>query len=53
MTKMYEVWTCYKGECGVQLFRGTKKECNQYTKQAIQKGAKPNHLVTLFCGYKP
>ena len=53
MIKIYEVWTCYKGECGVKLFRGTKRECNAYIKQAIKNGGKPNHLQTLFCGYYP
>ena len=53
MTKIFEVWTCYKGETGVYLFRGTKRECNKYVKQAIKAGAKPNHLTILYCGYRP
>lgn len=46
----YEVWTQYKGERGVQLFSGNKRQCNAYIRQAVKKGAQPNHfdLVVKF-----
>lgn len=47
MKKIYEVWTQYKGEVGVKLFSGTKWACNAYIRQAIAKGAKPNHFAIL------
>lgn len=50
MGKKYEVWTCYKGEVGVFLFSGNKLQCKAYIRQAVKKGAKPNHFSLL---YKP
>ena len=44
MAKYYEVWTQYKGERGVILYKGTKRECKAYIRQAVKKGAQPNHF---------
>lgn len=43
----YEVWTQYKGEAGVKLFSGNKWLCNAYIRQAIKKGAQPNHFTII------
>ena len=40
----YKVWTQYKGERGVLLFSGNKRQCNAYIRQAVKKGAQPNHF---------
>ena len=47
MAKAYEVWTQYKGETGVCLFSGNKRQCNAYIRQAVKKGAQPNHFAVL------
>lgn len=44
MKNTYEVWTQYKGELGVCLFSGNKWQCNAYIRQAVKKGAQPNHF---------
>lgn len=43
----YEVWTQYKGEAGVKLFSGNKRQCNAYIRQAIKKGGQPNHFTII------
>lgn len=47
MAKFYEVWTQYKGETGICLYKGNKRECNAYIRQAVKKGAQPNHFALL------
>lgn len=47
MKKTYEVWTQGHGYIGVQLFSGNKWQCNSYIRQAVKKGAKPNHFTIL------
>lgn len=47
MKTKYTVWTYYQGSTGTRIFEGSKRECNAYIKQEIQKGAKPENMKIL------
>lgn len=48
---MYAVWTVYQGNISTRVFKGSKRECKQYIKQANEKGSKAEFRIVEITKY--